>query len=217
MPSGGCVSTATCTSSREGGRRSWGRGRCSRRAGARDGGALVGGSAAPDGGALVGGSAAPDGGALVGGSAAPDGGALAEAVSDRLSALAAEMRTQGARVGLGELLTAHQALGAVDCTSREDARSALRAVLCSARGDLTKFERAFLSVFGEGHVPLGGNPFDELEGIPREVLPHAGIPASAPPPDADADPTAVPAAWRAVELLRHKDFAGYTDLEVAAA
>ena len=166
---------------------------------------------------MVGGSAAPDGGALVGGSAAPDGGALAEAVSDRLSALAAEMRTQGARVGLGELLTAHQALGAVDCTSREDARSALRAVLCSARGDLTKFERAFLSVFGEGHVPLGGNPFDELEGIPREVLPHAGIPASAPPPDADADPTAVPAAWSDVELLRHKDFAGYTDLEVAAA
>ena len=143
---------------------------------------------------------------------------LEDAVSDQLSALAASLRAQGARVGVGELLTAHRALEAVDCTSREDARSALRAVLCSERADLVKFERAFFAVFGDDHVPLGATPFDELEGIPREALPHAGIPASAPPPpDADADPTAVPAAWSDVELLRHKDFASYTELEMVAA
>ncbi|HTU87562.1 MAG TPA: VWA domain-containing protein [Solirubrobacteraceae bacterium] len=143
---------------------------------------------------------------------------LAGAVSGQLSALAAGLRAQGARVGIGELLNAHRALEAVDCTSREDARSALRAVLCSERGDLVKFDRAFRSVFGEGHVPLGATPFDELEGIPREALPHAGIPATAPPPaDAESDPTAVPAAWSDVELLRHKDFASYTDLEMAVA
>jgi uncharacterized protein len=144
--------------------------------------------------------------------------ALGEAVADQLAALAAGLRAQGARVGMGELLTAHRALEAVDCTSREDARSALRAVLCSERGDLAKFERAFFAVFGDSHVPVGATPFDELEGIPREALPHAGIPATAPPPpDQEADPTAVPAAWSDVELLRHKDFASYTDLEMVAA
>jgi uncharacterized protein len=142
---------------------------------------------------------------------------LADGVSDQLAAVAAVLRDQGTRVGLGELLTAHRALEAVDCTSREDARLALRAVLCSERRDLAKFDRAFYSVFGDAHVPLDGNPFDELEGMPREVLPHAGIPATAPPSDADSDPTAVPAAWSDVELLRHKDFATYTDLEMAAA
>jgi uncharacterized protein len=143
---------------------------------------------------------------------------LADAVSDQLSALAASLRAEGGRVGMGELLTAHRALAAVDCTSREDARSALRAVLCSERGDLARFERAFLSVFGDARVPLGTTPFDELDGIPREALPHAGIPATAPPAaDAESDPTAVPAAWSDVELLRHKDFASYSDLEMAAA
>src|ERR671922_140668 len=106
---------------------------------------------------------------------------LGDRVSDQLAALARGLRIQGSRVGVGELLTAHQALEAVDCTSREDARLALRAVLCSERADLIKFDRSFVDVFGEGRVPLGTSPFDELEGVPRDVLPHAGIPATAPP------------------------------------
>src|SRR2546421_3144667 len=97
--------------------------------------------------------------------------ALGDRVSDQLAALATRLRMQGSRVGIGELLSAHQALEAVDCTSREDARLALRAVLCSERGDLVKFERAFYDVFGDARVPLGPSPFDELEGMPREVLP----------------------------------------------
>ncbi len=143
---------------------------------------------------------------------------LGDRVTDQLAALGAGLRIQGARVGLGELLTAHRALEAVDCASREDARLALRAVLCSARGDLPKFERAFYEVFGDGRVPLGPSPFDDLSEEAREALPHAGMPASSPSPqDRDVDPTAVPAAWSDVELLRHKDFATYTDLEMAAA
>src|SRR5438270_10511714 len=114
---------------------------------------------------------------------------LADGVSDQLAALAARLRMQGSRVGMGELLTAHRALDAVDCTSREDARLALRAVLCSERADLDKFERAFLDVFGAGRVPLGASPFDELEGIPRDALPRAGIPATAPQSiDTDSEP-----------------------------
>jgi uncharacterized protein with von Willebrand factor type A (vWA) domain len=144
--------------------------------------------------------------------------ALADGVTDQLSALAASLRAQGSRVGIGELLSAHHALEAVDCTSREDARLALRAVLCSERGDLPKFERAFYDVFGEGRVPLGPSPFDELSEVAREALPHAGVPATAPRPrELEAEPTVVPAAWSDVELLRHKDFASYTDLEMAVA
>ncbi len=144
--------------------------------------------------------------------------ALGGRVSDQLAALASGLRVQGSRVGMGELLTAHLALEAVDCASREDARLALRAVLCSERGDLIKFDRAFLDVFGEGRVPLGASPFDELEGMPRDALPHAGIPATMPVPSVEeSELTAVPAAWSDVELIRHKDFASYTDLEMAVA
>lgn len=141
---------------------------------------------------------------------------LGDAVTDRLGALAATMRAQGSRVGMGEVLIAHEALEAVDCTFREDARVALRTVLCSDRSDLIKFERAFLAVFGTG-APLGDTPLDELGAIQREALPHAGIPASAPGSPQDVDPAAVPAAWSDVELLRHKDFAHYTDVEMALA
>jgi uncharacterized protein len=149
---------------------------------------------------------------------ASDPAVLADRVTDQLAALATGLREQGSRVGMGELLTAHRALEAVDCASREDARLALRAVLCSERGDLAKFERAFYDVFGDSRVPLGPSPFDELSQEAREALPHAGVPTTTPrQPDLDAEPSAVPAAWSDVELLRHKDFATYTDLEMAIA
>jgi uncharacterized protein len=143
---------------------------------------------------------------------------LTDGVTNGLAALAATLRAQGSRVGMGELLTAHKALEAVDCTSREDARLALRAVLCSDRGDLARFDLAFLSVYGSG-APLGNSPFDELGGIEQEVLPHAGLATGGVPPPAavDGELTPVPAAWSDVELLRHKDFATYTDAEMALA
>ncbi len=143
---------------------------------------------------------------------------LADGVTNGLAELAAGLRAQGSLVGMGELLTAHRALEAVDCTSREDAKLALRAVLCSDRGDLAKFEFAFLAVYGSG-APLGQSPFDELTGLEREALPHAGFQsnAGAPPPSHDADLSPVPAAWSDVELLGHKDFANYTEAEMAIA
>jgi uncharacterized protein with von Willebrand factor type A (vWA) domain len=121
------------------------------------------------------------------------------------------------RVGVGELLLAHHALAAVDCASREDARLALRAVLCAEHGDLERFDRAFVAVFGERHVPLPSPALDELGGIVREALPRAGIPGSAPPSSPEGDPAPAPAAWSAVELLRTKDFAAFSDAEVEQA
>jgi uncharacterized protein len=139
-----------------------------------------------------------------------------EAVVDRIGALAAAMRSEGSRVGLGELLSAHRALAAVDASSREDARLALATVLCSSRADLPRFERAFLAVFGDGRPPGREEPLNELGAIERAALPRAGIPGSAPR-TAEPDPIAVPAAWSDVELLRSKDFARYTEAEFALA
>jgi uncharacterized protein with von Willebrand factor type A (vWA) domain len=141
---------------------------------------------------------------------------LGVTVVDRLSALTAALRTSGTRVGLGELLTAHRALAAVDCTSRGDARLALRTVLCSSREDLARFDAAFVAVFGS---PEASNPLADLGTIERSALPHAAVPSGGPPPlvAADDDSVPVPAAWSDVELLREKDFAAYSDAEMALA
>jgi len=137
---------------------------------------------------------------------------------DSLGALGAALRVQGSRVGVGELLAAHRALEAVDCCSREESRLALRAVLCSDRGDLSRFELAFAAVFGSGQVADDGNPLEELGTIARQALPRAAIPGSAAPaPGAAEESTAVPAAWSDVELLREKDFSHYTEAEMALA
>jgi uncharacterized protein len=141
---------------------------------------------------------------------------FSDTVVQRLATLAAGLRAQGARVGVGELLNAHRALAAVDTSSREEARLALRTVLCSHRYDLERFDRAFLSVFGDGRPPSDEHSLDELGAIERAALPRAGIPGTAEQPPQE-DPMAVPAAWSDVELLRTKDFARYTDAEVAAA
>lgn len=141
---------------------------------------------------------------------------LPDAVIARVAALAAAMRAEGSRVGLGEVLSAHRALAAVDCASREDSRAALRAVLCSRREDLERFERAFLAVFGDERPAAREHSLSELGAIERSALPRAGIPGTAPMPS-EREPVAVPAAWSEVELLRTKDFAHYTDAEFALA
>jgi uncharacterized protein len=146
---------------------------------------------------------------------------VSEAVIDRIGRLAAELRAQGSRVGLGEVLMAHRALAAVDCARREESRLALRTVLCSTRADLEGFELAFDAVFGpEGAIPSGYEDglLSELGLIERAVLPRAGIGGEpAVEPSGEEVPEMVPAAYSSVELLRHKDFASYTDQEIAMA
>jgi uncharacterized protein with von Willebrand factor type A (vWA) domain len=145
---------------------------------------------------------------------------VSEAVVSSLSALAAALRAQGSLVGVGELLAAHRALAAVDCTSRQDARLALRAVMCSGHADVEKFERAFTAVFGEERLRGHLQSLEELGTIERDALPRAGIPGSsgaAPPPGPGGKPVPVPAAYSEVELLREKDFAEYTQAEMAIA
>jgi uncharacterized protein with von Willebrand factor type A (vWA) domain len=147
---------------------------------------------------------------------------VSEPVAGPLAALAAAMRAQGSRVGVGELLSAHRALAAVDCTQRDQAKLALRIVLCAGREDLARFEVAFTAIFGDP-LPeeLREDPLAELGAIERAALPRMAIPessgADAPSPFAEQPPSPVPVAYSAVELLRHKDFARYDEEEMVLA
>ena len=141
---------------------------------------------------------------------------LAAGMVGRLGDLTAVLRAQGTRVGVGELLAAVRCLQEVDAASREDVRLALRTVLCSQHVDLERFDLAFVAVFGDGRVPLSPeDPLGALGHIKRPA-PVMGL-ADAGGGVADEESEIVPAAWSDVELLHQKDFARYTDAEMALA
>jgi uncharacterized protein len=142
--------------------------------------------------------------------------ALGEGMVTKLGDLTAVLRAQGTRVGVGELLNAVRGLQMVDCASREDVRLALRTVLCSQHVDLERFDLAFTAVFGDGRV--ASDPEDPLGALghierPAPVMglpdPGAGV--------AEEQSEIVPAAWSDIELLHEKDFARYTEAEMALA
>src|SRR5579875_1180818 len=125
------------------------------------------------------------------------------------------MRLRGARVGVGELLTAMRATAHVDAGDREEVRLALSVVLCCEHRDFERFDEAFTAVFGDGRPRTPHDPSEDIAAlgeIPQEVLPQAG---AADPSGEQAAPDAepVPAAWSDIEVLIHKDFARYTDAE----
>jgi uncharacterized protein with von Willebrand factor type A (vWA) domain len=139
-----------------------------------------------------------------------------EAVTGPLSELAARMRAGGARVGMGELLGAHRALGAVDSASRVESFFALRAALCSSRADQSVFARAFADTFAGEPMPPELDQLMDIGVIQKPSPPRVGVPT----PDEEAlqeGSEPVPAAWSEQELLREKDFASYTDAERALA
>ncbi len=138
------------------------------------------------------------------------------AVAERLVALAHALRDRGVRVGAGEVASSARALAAVDPGRRRDAHLALRTVLCSRREDLPRFDDAFEEVFGGVEVegPRGGV---DLGPEARLALPRTANPDAPPAPPPDAEPVSVPAAASEVELLHDKDFALYSDRELAAA
>jgi uncharacterized protein with von Willebrand factor type A (vWA) domain len=141
---------------------------------------------------------------------------MPEAVVGPVSALAEELRAQGVRVGVGELLSAHRALAAVDAASRREAFFALRAALCASRAELPAFAEAFDRVFGVDVPEQEDNPLHELGSVLRPTVPRVGVPLDeASPEQVELHP--VPAAWSEDELLREKDFAAYSDAERALA
>src|SRR4051794_41001848 len=142
---------------------------------------------------------------------------MSSVVTARLALLAASMRVGGARLGLGDVITAHRALAAVDAASRSEARLALRAALCKRHADIELFDAAFESVFGT-ELPEAREAV-ELPDAAKLVVPRIGVPAApgdhGPPPLVEETP--VPSAWSEVELLRERDFAEMSDAERALA
>jgi uncharacterized protein with von Willebrand factor type A (vWA) domain len=137
-------------------------------------------------------------------------------VTARLAALVASMRAGGARLGVGDLLTAHRALAAVDPASRDASYLALRAALCKRFDDLEVFEAAFVALFGAAPEPA--REAVELPEAASLVVPRVGVPPA--PGDhgpAPAEEAPVPAAWSDIELLHDMDFAEMSDAERALA
>ncbi len=131
-------------------------------------------------------------------------------VTAKLMLLGASLRAGGVRVGVGQLLSAHRALAAIDAADRRDSYLALRSVLCSRREDLEVFDAAFAEVFaGDAELPEHPEALDEVAAL---VLPSVAVPPQrrVPAPDAIQDSEVVPAAWSEVEMLRDKDFAAFT-------
>ncbi len=141
---------------------------------------------------------------------------VSEPVLEPLRALSAELRARGAHVGVGELIGAHRALAAVNPASREEAKLALRAVMCSDHADLARFEAAFTAVFGKERPAAGKEALERLGTIEREALPRVAVPASGEIEDAN-ELMPVPVAWSDIELLRTTDFAAYTEREAMVA
>jgi uncharacterized protein len=70
-------------------------------------------------------------------------------VTAKLALLLGSMRAGGARLGVRDLITAHRALAGVNASDREEARLALRAVLCKQPSHRDLFAAAFDATFGE--------------------------------------------------------------------
>ena len=141
--------------------------------------------------------------------------ATGDAVVGVLAELVAAFRDLGGRAGVGELVVSVRAVAAVDCASREDVRLALRAVLCSNRSDVERFDQAFGAVFGDGRLQSPITLRDPA-GVERAALPRVAAPGSSQA-GVPGKRELVPAAWSEVELLRRKDFAHYSEDEVALA
>jgi uncharacterized protein with von Willebrand factor type A (vWA) domain len=133
---------------------------------------------------------------------------LGARLTGRLTLLAAAMRAAGVRVGVGDLLSAHRALGAVDPADRNAAYFALRTTLCSRHDDLAAFDAAFREWF----LPADATelPPPALDETARLVLPRTAVPGEQRLAPAEVETDVVPSAWSDVELLRNKDFADYT-------
>lgn len=137
---------------------------------------------------------------------------LGTRVTGRLALLAAAMRAGGVRVGIGDLLSAHRALAAVDPSDPAASYFALRSTLCSRREDLAAFDAAFTEWFGSRQPERSEAP-PVIDDVAALALPTVAVPTAERPMEVELGADVLPAAWSEVELLRDKDFAEYSDTE----
>jgi uncharacterized protein with von Willebrand factor type A (vWA) domain len=129
-------------------------------------------------------------------------------------AFARVLRGAGLAVPIGSVLTFTEALGALGAAERDDVYWAGRATLVRRPEDIAMYDRAF-AVFWERaavditigedqpeHVTMQIDDGDEGEGAEEG--------------EASDDPT-ITLRFSATEVLRHKDFAAYDELELSQA
>jgi uncharacterized protein with von Willebrand factor type A (vWA) domain len=132
------------------------------------------------------------------------------------------LRRLGLDVHVGRMLDVVQALSRLDISRRDDVYHACRALLVHRHDDLETFDRAFSSFWNppagaDAMVDAGVVGAREAEGEPASSAEAALTPVPvAAAADAAEDVVEVP-AWSDAEALASKDFAEFTDAELAAA
>ena len=131
------------------------------------------------------------------------------------------LRDAGLDVDHGRMLDAARALGWIDVGRRVDVRAALRSLLVHRHEDLPRFDEAFDLFFRPHRPPLPGLPLFSLGERPRVVArPARGTPVSFEGDGARGhagDRGYAVGAYSAAEISRTKDFAHFTDVELAQA
>ncbi len=145
--------------------------------------------------------------------------ALSPAPAERMAvAFARVLRGAGLRVPLGSVLTFVDALGRLRLDSRDQVYWAGRATLVRSPEDIAMFDRAFsafwLSSFAGTELPTEEEPLRITLAVDDDNEDdNRGDDAT---PEADLEPS-ITLRFSAVEVLRHKDFADYSDDELSIA
>jgi len=148
-----------------------------------------------------------------------------DALLSRLLVFERLLRRLGLDVHTGRMLDVVEALHFVDLGRRDDVFNVLRTLLVHRHDDLDTFDRAFDAFWG----PAAGPEHSDSPGADRDPAPgperatpdregggllEAPIDTSAP--DRDDEAIEVP-AWSDADALSKKDFAEFTEAELAAA
>jgi uncharacterized protein len=146
-----------------------------------------------------------------------------DALLERLLAFGRALRRAGLDVHTGRMLDVVEALSCVDLRRRDDVFHVCRALLVHRHEDLDAFDRAFdafwTSVAAGPARPAGGDAGSEEREQPsdrRESLGLLEIEADKAAAEGGDDELDVP-AWSDAEALATKDFAEFSERELAAA
>lgn len=128
-------------------------------------------------------------------------------------AFARILRGAGLKVPTGSVLTFVDALGALGIDDRERVYWAGRATLVRHPEDITVFDEAFVAFWTNLSAVLIETPTETMSvslAIDADEPPEAPGAHTSEPSD---EPT-ITLRWSAAEVLRHKDFAEFTDAEL---
>jgi len=147
-----------------------------------------------------------------------------DALLERLLEFGRALRRLGLDVHTGRMLDVVEALSCVDLSRRDDVFHVCRALLVHRHEDLEAFDRAFDAFWSlaprgtAAATPAGGQePSDTAAPSPgRESLGLLETPADPAAADAGGDDLEVP-AWSDAESLATRDFAEFSESELAAA